>query len=101
MMTKRKPKKPKLHAFDSTNYLQDDHAIAEYMTAALEYGEADLLLAALRDVARAKGMTEVAKATGLGRESLYKALAPGANPRFETVLKVAKALGIQLTAKVA
>lgn len=100
-MTKRKTRKPKLYAFDAAKYLQDDHAIAEYMTAALAYGEGDLLLAALRDVARAKGMTEVAKATGLGRESLYKALAPGANPRFETVLKVAKALGIQLTAKVA
>ncbi len=52
---------------------------------------------ALGDVARAKGMTQVAKDAGLGRESLYKALAPGAKPRFETVMKVAHALGVKFT----
>jgi probable addiction module antidote protein len=100
-MSKRKSNKLKLVAFDAARYLEDDEAIAEYMTAVLESDDPDLLLAALGDVARAKGMADVARATGLGRESLYKALAPGAKPRFDTVLKVAKALGIQLSAKVA
>lgn len=95
------PRKTRIVPFDAARYLDDDQAIAEYMTAVLECDDPDLLLAALGDVARAKGMGEIAKATGLGRESLYKALAPGAKPRFDTVLKVAKALGIQLTVKVA
>lgn len=101
-MDKSKPiRKLKLLPFDAARYLDDDKAIAEYMSAVLEQDDPDLLLAALGDVARAKGMAQVAKETGLGRESLYKALAPGAKPRFDTVLKVAKALGIHLTARVA
>lgn len=97
-----KPKAPrKLLAFDAARYLDDDEAIAEYMTAILETEDADLLLAALGDVARAKGMAQVAKDSGLGRESLYKALAPGAKPRFDTVLKVARALGVKFTAHAA
>ena len=95
-----KAKKPvKLHPFDAARYLDSDEAIAEYMTACLETNDPDLLLLALGDMARAKGMAQVAKDAGLGRESLYKALAPGAKPRFDTVLKVAKALGIKLTAQ--
>ena len=78
-------------------YLDDDEAIAEYMTAVLETNDSDLLLLALSDVARAKGMAQVAKDAGLGRESLYKALAPGAKPRFETVMQVARALGVKFT----
>ncbi len=89
----------KLVAFDAARYLNDDEAIAEYMTAVLETDDADLLLLALGDVARAKGMAQVAKDAGLGRESLYKALAPGAKPRFDTVVKVAKALGVRLAAQ--
>jgi probable addiction module antidote protein len=89
----------KLVAFDAARYLDDDAAIAEYMTAVLEADDADLLLLALGDVARAKGMAQVAKDAGLGRESLYKALAPGAKPRFETVMKVARALGVKFTAQ--
>ena len=77
--------------------LDDDQAIAEYTTAVLETDDPNLLLLALGDVARAKGMAQVAKDAGLGRESLYKALAPGAKPRFETVLKVARALGVKFT----
>ena len=77
--------------------LDDDQAIAEYVTAVLETDDPNLLLLALGDVARAKGMAQVAKDAGLGRESLYKALAPGAKPRFETVLKVARALGVKFT----
>ena len=65
----------------------------------LEVNDPDLLLLALSDVARAKGMAQVAKDAGLGRESLYKALAPGAKPRFETVMKVARALGVKFTAQ--
>jgi len=66
----------KLVAFDAARYLDDDDAIAEYMTAVFEADDPDLLLLALGDVARAKGMAQVAKDAGLGRESLYKALSP-------------------------
>jgi probable addiction module antidote protein len=85
--------------FDAARYLTDDAAVAEYMTAILETDDPDLLLLALGDVARARGMAQVAKDSGLGRESLYKALAPGAKPRFDTVLKVARALGVRLAAR--
>ena len=87
----------KLVPFDATRYLTDEAAIAEYISAVLESGDNDLLLMALGDVARARGMDQVAKDAGLGRESLYKALAPGAKPRFDTVMKVARALGIRLS----
>ena len=97
-MSKAKPS-TKLLSFDAARYLTDDAAIAEYIAAVLETGDSDLLLLALGDVARARGMAQVAKDAGLGRESLYKALAPGAKPRFDTVLKVARALGIRLTAQ--
>ena len=96
-MSKSKAK-AKLLPFDAARYLTDDSAIAEYMTAVLETEDPDLLLLALGDVARAKGMAQVAKDAGLGRESLYKALAPGAKPRFDTILKVARALGVKLSA---
>ncbi len=89
----------KLVEFDAARYLDDDEAIAEYMTAILEANDPDLLLLALSDVARAKGRAQVAKDAGRGRESLYKALAPGAKPRFETVMKVARALGVKFTAQ--
>ena len=92
--------KPKLLPFDAARYLTDDAAIAEYVTAVRETGDPDLLLLALGDIARARGMAQVAKDAGLGRESLYKALAPGAKPRFDTVMKVAQALGVQFTARV-
>ena len=94
-----KPKEPvKLLPFDAARYLTDDAAVAEYFTAVLETDNPDLLLLALADVARARGMAQIAKDAGLGRESLYKALAPGAKPRFDTVLKVARALGVRLSA---
>jgi probable addiction module antidote protein len=100
---KKKTTKPsrKLLPFDAARYLTDDGAVAEYMNAVLETGDSDLLLMALGDVARARGMAQVAKDTGLGRESLYKALAPGAKPRFDTIIKVARALGVKLTAQTA
>lgn len=94
-----KPKAPvKLLPFDAARYLTDDAAVAEYLTAILEMDNPDLLLLALGDVARARGMAQISKEAGLGRESLYKALAPGAKPRFDTVLKVARALGVRLSA---
>ncbi len=96
-MSKAKSK-PKLVPFDAAKYLTDEEAVAEYMNAVLEAEDPDLLLLALGDVARARGMAQVAKDAGLGRESLYKALAPGAKPRFDTVLRVARALGVRLTA---
>ena len=90
--------KAKLLPFDAARYLSGEVAIAEYVTAVLEADDPDLLLLALADIARAKGMAEVAREAGLGRESLYKALSPGAKPRFDTVLKVARALGVRLSA---
>lgn len=90
--------KTKLLPFDAARYLVDENAIAEYMTAVLEAEDTDLLLLALSDIARAKGMAQVAKDSGLGRESLYKALAPGSKPRLDTILKVVRALGVRFTA---
>lgn len=94
-------KRIKLVPFDAARYLTDDAAIAEYINAILEEDDTDLLLMALGDVARARGMAQIAKESGLGRESLYKALAPGAKPRFDTIMKVARALGVRLTAHAA
>jgi probable addiction module antidote protein len=99
-MSKAKSTK-KLVPFDAARYLDSDEAIAEYISMVLESGDMDLLLLALGDVARARGMAQVARDAGLGRESLYKALTPGANPRFDTVMKVARALGVQLSAHAA
>ncbi len=84
--------------FDAADYLKDDETIAEYITAALEDPDPDVFLAAVRDVARAKGMAQLAKDAGLGRESLYKALTPGAKPRYDTMLKLLNALGVKLSA---
>ncbi|MDP2832197.1 MAG: putative addiction module antidote protein [Pseudomonadota bacterium] len=88
-------------AFDAADYLTDEETIAAYLSAALEDPDPDLFLVAVKDVARARGMTQLAKDSGLGRESLYKALAPGAKPRYETVMKVVRALGVKLHAEVA
>jgi probable addiction module antidote protein len=75
--------------------------MAAYLEAALEDSDPTLVAAALGDIARAKGMTQVASATGLGRESLYKALSPEGNPEFATILKVVQALGLRLHASAA
>jgi probable addiction module antidote protein len=88
----------KLAQFDAADYLDDEETIAEYLTAALEDSNPDVFLTAVRDVARARGMTQLAKDAGLGRESLYKALAPGSKPRYDTVLKLLHALGVKLSA---
>ncbi|HWG86476.1 MAG TPA: addiction module antidote protein [Candidatus Acidoferrales bacterium] len=84
--------------FDAADYLDSDEAVAEYLTAALEDPDPDLFLTAIKDVARARGMAQLARDTGLGRESLYKALSAGAKPRYDTVLKVLGALGVRLQA---
>ncbi|MCK6397177.1 addiction module antidote protein [Thauera aminoaromatica] len=88
----------KTASFDAADYLNDEETIAEYLTAALEDPNPDVFLAAVRDVARARGMAQLAKDAGLGRESLYKALTPGAKPRYDTVLKLLHALGVKITA---
>ncbi|MBK8974032.1 MAG: putative addiction module antidote protein [Hahellaceae bacterium] len=86
-----------LSKFDAADYLDSEEAIAEYLTASLEDENPDVFLAAISDVAKARGMSEIARSTGLGRESLYKALAPGAKPRYDTILKVLHGLGVRLT----
>jgi probable addiction module antidote protein len=89
-------KKVQTKPFDAADYLDDEETIAEYLTAALEDPNPDLFLVAVRDVARSRGMAQLARDSGLGRESLYKALAPGSKPRYDTVLKVLRALGVKL-----
>jgi probable addiction module antidote protein len=88
--------KIKTKPWDSAAYLKTDEDIAHYLEAVFEDGDPSLVAAALGDVARAKGMAQIAKAAGLGRESLYKALSPEGNPEFATVLKVMRALGLKL-----
>lgn len=88
-----------LHAFDMSEMLDSDEAIAEYLSQVMADGDTDELVAALGHIARARGMAQIARDAGLGRESLYKALAPGAKPRFDTVLRVVKALGVRLEAR--
>jgi probable addiction module antidote protein len=85
-----------LKQFDAADYLDNDELIAEYLNAALEDTNPDIFLAAISDVAKARGMSRLAKDSGLGRESLYKALSPGAKPRYDTVLKLLRALGVEL-----
>ncbi|MBD9358076.1 addiction module antidote protein [Methylomonas albis] len=85
--------------FDMTTLLDSDEAVSEYLNQVLEDGDSDELIRALGYIAKAKGMAMIAKESGLGRESLYKALAPGAKPRFDTVLKVIRALGVKLHAE--
>ena len=89
---------PNLTTFDIAQYLEDKEVISEYLTQILEDGNMDELLEAVGHIAKARGMTQIAKETGLGRESLYKSFAPGAHPKFETVTKVLQALGIKLKA---
>ena len=84
--------------WDPAEHLHTDQDMAAYLEAALEEGDPTLVAAALGDIARAKGMTQVAREAGLGRESLYKALSPAGNPEFATILKVVSALGLQLHA---
>lgn len=83
--------------FDTVAYLDNDEVIAEHLTAAAEDPNPDVFLAALGDVAKARGMAQIAKAAGLSRESLYKAINPGAQLRYESINAVLHALGAKLT----
>lgn len=83
--------------FEIADYLDSDEMIAEFLAAAIEDENPEVFIAALGHVAKAKGMSEIARETGLGRESLNKALKEGAKPRYETVAKVLSALGVRLT----
>ena len=85
-----------LPTFDATPYLDSEQAIAAYLTDILSANDAGLLAAALGDIARARGMTEIARSAGITREALYKALRPGSEPRLDTVNRVCTALGVRL-----
>ena len=89
----------KCNKFDAVDYLDSEEMMAEYLTAAMEDENPDVFLAALSDAAKARGIALLAEETGLGRESLYKTLAPGAKPRFDTIVKITKALGVPLAVK--
>lgn len=90
--------KVKTKRWDPAEHLDSEEDMAAYLEAALEDGDPALIAAALGDIARAQGMSQIARKTGLGRESLYKALSPDGNPEFSTVLKVVRALGLRLHA---
>jgi len=94
-------KASELPDFDITEFLETPDDIAAYLTVVLEEDGPEALIQALGDVSRARGMTEIAKAAGVNRESLYRALQPGSHPRFETIAKVCKALGVRLATHVA
>lgn len=89
----------KTRPFDPAQYLDDEESMAAYLSEALETNDAAFIADALGVLSRARGMTEIARETGLGRESLYKALSSDGNPELQTVLKVLKALGLKLSAQ--
>ena len=82
--------------FDAAEYLGSEETIAGFLSVAAQDENPDLLLAALADAAKARGMAQVARDAGLGRKSLYKALAPGPHPRFETIRAVMAALNVRM-----
>ena len=85
-----------LRKFDIVDYLDNDEAIAEYLTEMMAEDDPDMFMAALGDVARARGMADIAATAGLGRESLYKALRAGSGAKFDTIRRVCEALGLRL-----
>lgn len=90
------PNKPATRTWDAANYLQSEADMLAYLEAALAEGDAALVSAALGDIARAKGMSQLSRDTGLGRESLYKSLSENGNPELGTILNVLQALGLRL-----
>ena len=86
----------KVTAFDVSEYLKDETTRAAYLSAIVEEGDSKLLLSAIGDIAKARGMSKIASESGLGRESLYKALNADSKPRFDTVIKVLNALGVRI-----
>ena len=97
-MTKR-TKVANLPDFNAAPYLDNAEAVAAYLSDILEANDPALLASALGDIARARGMSEIAKASGITREALYKALRPDAQPRFDTISRVCAALGVRLVAQ--
>jgi probable addiction module antidote protein len=85
-----------LPEFDAAHYLDSEEAIAAYLTDILDASDAGLLASALGDIARARGMTEIARGAGVTREALYRALKPDSSPRFDTIQRVCTALGVRL-----
>lgn len=83
--------------FDPSEHLKDEEDLAAYLSVILEENDPALLAAALGDIAKARGMASIAQSAGIGRESLYKALRPGAQPCFDTIQRVCSALGLKLT----
>ena len=83
--------------WDASEYLDSPEMIHEYLKAAFESGDSELLMTALGNVAKAKGMSEIARDTGLSRQNLYKALQPGGSPQYETIKKVVEALGCHIS----
>lgn len=88
----------KYSKFDIVDYLDSEEAIAAYLSAVMEENDPDLLIAALGDIARSRGIAKLAEDSGLNRESLYKALRPGAKPRFDTVFRIMQAMNIKMQA---
>lgn len=96
--TSKSEETPKTTRWDPADHMTTRDDMAAYLEAALEDGDVSVIAAALGDIARSKGMAQLAKDTGLGRESLYKSLSAGGNPEFSTILRVVKALGLKLYA---
>lgn len=86
----------KFKPFETADYLDSEEMIAEYLTVAAEDPDPDMLLLAIANVAKARGMAKLAQDSGLGRESLYKALRPGSKPRYETIAKILAALNVKM-----
>jgi len=95
----KKTKIAELPHFDMAHYLDGEEAVADYLNLVIEEGDMAELAHALGTIARARGMTQLARDTGLTREALYKALRPDAQPRFDTIARVCRALGVRLTAQ--
>ena len=100
-MAKKATAKVKFKRFEASDFLKSEAAIEEFLAAAMEDLNPDVFLAALGEVAKVRGVATLAKRSGLGRESLYKTLAPGSKPRYETICKLVDALGVKLTVKAA
>lgn len=99
--SKKAAAKTRIAKFEASDFLNSEVAIREFLAAAMEDENPDVFLAALAQVAKLRGISDLAERSGLGRESLYKTLAPGAKPRFETICKLVEALGVKLTVKAA
>jgi probable addiction module antidote protein len=98
---KKAATKVKFKRFEASDFLKSETAIEEFLAAAMEDPNPDVFLAALSEVAKVRGIATLAERSGLGRESLYKTLAPGSKPRYETICKLVDALGVKLTVKAA